>query len=65
MEFIQVEISSKNSSEEVQAMDKNLGVISGIMKFKSMRPNEMNKGELGELPISPRSKLQPYTLRRI
>lgn len=34
-------------------MDKNLGVISGIMKFKSMRLDEISKKEHADLPVSP------------
>lgn len=35
------------------------------MKFKSMRLNEMSKEERIDLPISPRSILQPYNLRKV
>lgn len=47
-----MEISSRNPKEEVQAI-KNLGVISGIIKLKSMRLDEISKDEHIDLPISP------------
>lgn len=51
-----MEISSRNPKEEVQAI-KNLGVISGIIKLKSMRLDEISKDEHIDLPISPGSTL--------
>lgn len=37
-------------------MDKNLGVISGIMKFTSMRLDEISKKEHADLPVSPNKR---------
>lgn len=57
-----MEISSGNLKGEVQAMDEKLGIISGIMKFKSIRLDEISKGEHVNLLIIPSSTLQPYRL---
>lgn len=54
----QVETSSSTPKGEVQALDKNLGVIRGITKFKSMRLDEISKGEHIHLSVSPSSTLQ-------
>lgn len=44
-------------------MDKNLGVTTrGIMKFKSLRLDEISKEEHVDVLVSPNSTFQSYSL---
>lgn len=54
---------NRNLKQEVQAMDKNLGVTTRrIMKFKSLRLDEFSKEEHVDLLVGPNSTFQSYNL---